>query len=257
MKHNLTPSRTLRGRLIVGVLAAAAIAAVTLGGVAASAGPSDPTYHSNGLGFHACVKRDGSSRLYNNAIYLNTSGHATCPAGYAWFAWDQNGGGVAGPQGPAGPTGAQGDPAPAPTVASVDVAGTTLPAIGGSWTAGHVNLGSKDLAAGTYLVAVTGDFYKAAHTDATPVLQIQVNGLAQQVTAYTGAFPADAAEGVGLAADGTPNGLEQTASGYATIVVPAAGATAELDAFGYNPDRSGTGGGAFGVITHATFTKVG
>lgn len=237
MKHNLKTPRGRRGRFAVAAAGLAVVAASTVGGVAAFAGSNDPTYHSNTDGFHACVSTDGSSKLYNGAVYRNAA-HPTCPNGYARLDWDKA------------------TPPTAPTVTSVNAPGTTLPAIGGSWGTGHVNLGSKALTAGTYLVAVTGDFYKTATTTATPVLQIQVNGLPQQVTAYTGAFPTDPAEGVGLGSDGTPNGLEQTASGYATVVLTAP-ATAELDAFGYNPDRSGSGSGDFGVIAHATFTKVG
>ncbi|HEY7049454.1 MAG TPA: hypothetical protein VH373_19720 [Jatrophihabitantaceae bacterium] len=244
MKHRITMPRLGRGRVVALTVAAGAIGAIVFGGVAASAGTSSPTATQawtkgvvqvetnwRTLADHqeaaARSSKDNqllhySQQLYNQAVaYTN----AHLPA--------------------------------APSVTSVDVAGTTLPHIGGSWGAGHVALDSKQLDAGTYLVTVTGDFYKVATTAATPVLQIQVNGLPQQITAYTGAFPANAAEGVGLGSDGTPNGLEQTASAYATVVVPDAGATAELDAFGYNPDRSGNGAGDFGVIAHAAFTKVG
>lgn len=235
--------RRLR-QIVVGVAAGAAIGAVVFGGVAASAAPSPGATQA---WVRAVVAQETQNRitadhqeaaarartdtnLLHKSQQLYNQANANTDAKLA---------------------------AAKPTVTSIDKAGTTLPAIGGSWTAGHVTLGSKQLPAGTYLVTVTGDFYKTATTTATPVLQIQVNGLPAQVTAYTGAFPANAGEGVGLGSDGTPNGLEQTASAYTTVVVPAAGATAEVDAFGYNPDRSSNGSGDFGVIAHATFTKVG
>lgn len=132
----------------------------------------------------------------------------------------------------------------------------TLSAIGGSWSKGHVPVATKQLAAGTYLVTLKGDFYKAQTTTATPVLQIQLNGGSSQLTGYTGMFPYDAAEATGLGSDGTPNGLEQNASDYGIITIPAGGATVEIDAFGYNPDRGGQGGGDFGVIASASFVRV-
>ena len=81
----------LNRRWMVAGAAVVAVAGATVGGVAAFAGPSDPTYSSTGNGFHACVSRDGHSRLYDGAIYLNVS-HPTCPNGYARLDWDAHNG---------------------------------------------------------------------------------------------------------------------------------------------------------------------
>lgn len=161
-------------------------------------------------------------------------------------------GGLQGAPGPAGPAGAN---AFVGTQSFANATAVTLPAIGGSWTAGHAKVGTEDLKAGTYLVTLTGNFFKTAATTATPVLQIQLNGADRQLTGYTGAFPANAAEGTGLGADGTPNGLEQDAVAVG-IVTLKADTSVEIDAFGYNPDRSGSGGGDFGVYAVASFAQV-
>lgn len=176
--------------------------------------------------------------------------------------------GPAGPQGeagPAGPTGETGPQGPEGTQGPAGPSGVVstatfhtqkdLGAIGGSWSTGHTAVGTQHLDAGTYLVTLTGDFYKTAHTDATPVLQIQINGADKQVTGYTGQFPSNAAEAIGLGSDGTPNGLEQTATAYGVITMADAG-DVEIDAFGYNADRGGEGADSFGVIASADFVKV-
>lgn len=152
-----------------------------------------------------------------------------------------------GTAGPKGDTGAKGDTGPSGVQAIVNKAGSAnLGHIGGSWGSGHTVVTTIDLPAGTFEVNLTGDFYKVLSTTATPVLQIQLNGANRQLTAYTGAFPYNAAEGFGIGTDGSPNGLEQTASVSGVITLASAG-TMEVDAFGYNPDRSGSGGGDFDV----------
>jgi len=240
----------------VGVLAAAGVAVGVLfatGTVAGAAGGTTTTPVNAPNGYHACVDptswqlKDGANRP---AVWPNDATHPQVCFGGRLLVELPSLQQVTALQTP-------------PPVTSLAAPGTTLAHIGGSWGAGHTSLGTQELPAGTYLVTVTGDFYRAgtpgscADLTATPVLQIQVNGLAHQVTAYTGAFPAASAETCGLGSDGTPNGLEQTASASTTIVVPAGGGTAELDAFGYNPDRGSEGSGNFGVIGHAEFTKVG
>jgi hypothetical protein len=92
MKHRI--ERSQWRRLAVGAIAVGAVAAATVGGMAAFAGTNDPTYSSL-QGVHACISTDGKSRLYNGAIYRNTA-HPTCPAGYARLDWATNA------QGPAG-----------------------------------------------------------------------------------------------------------------------------------------------------------
>jgi len=159
--------------------------------------------------------------------------------------------GLKGDTGPAGPAGANAFVGTG-TATGKNVA---LPAIGGSFSKGHVKVATQDLKAGTYLVTLTGDFYKTVTTTATPVLQIQLNGADHQLTGYTGAFPASTAEGTGLGTDGTPNGLEQTATAVGIITL-ATDTMVEIDAFGYNPDRSGNGGGDFAVNAVATFAQV-
>lgn len=101
MNHRFTRSRK-PWIAAAGVLVAAG---VTFGGIAAFAGTNDPTYTSESPGVHACVARDGSSRLLNGAIYLDTSAHVGCPNGYAKIEWTKNGVGPAGPTGPQGPAG--------------------------------------------------------------------------------------------------------------------------------------------------------
>ena len=215
------------------------------------AATSSPVHHA---AFFACIDQNGAGKVVGPI-----TGHPmTCPAGQ--ILAEDNNPGPAGPTGPAGKNGTNGAngssgvTAP-PTVTLVP--GTTLTAIGGSWSTGHTVIKSGiSLSAGTYNVTLTGDFYKVATTTATPVLQIQLNGGDKQLTAYTSAFPYNAAEAVGLGTDGTPNGLEQTAS-ISGVVRVTAGQNLEIDAFGYNADRSGSGGGDFGVITTVSFQQVG
>lgn len=144
--------------------------------------------------------------------------------------------------------------APAPTSAT---GSATLKAIGGGWGAGHTVVKSVTLNAGTYLVSLSGDFYKTAPTTATPILQIQLNGTDKQITGYTGAFPYNAAEATGVGSDGSPNGLEQTATAVGVITVAHDGTTVEVDAFGYNADRGSEGGGDFAVNAGVSFTPEG
>ncbi|MFT4081255.1 MAG: collagen-like protein [Nocardioides sp.] len=160
--------------------------------------------------------------------------------------------GAKGAKGDTGATGPQGESG----VVATDTASfknVTVEALGGSWSTGHTTVGTVDLDAGTYLVAVTGDFYKAADTDATPVLQIQLNGADTQVTAYTAAFPTGSVSGVDD--DNNPSGLEQTASGYGIITLDEAGSVS-IDAFGYNGDRGSEGSGDFAVNATADFVQV-
>lgn len=154
------------------------------------------------------------------------------------------------------------DVKPAPTAPIPEGAkNVTLNTIGGPWKSGHTlveAVPSADLPDGTYLVTLTGDFYKTTTTTATPVLQIQLNDTAtgEQVTGYTGAFPYNAAERTGLSSDGTPAGLEQTATAYGIVNIDK-GATVQIDAFGYNPDTSSEGSGDFAVNATAIFMKIG
>lgn len=151
------------------------------------------------------------------------------------------------------PTAVYTPPAVTPTTAT---ASATLAKIGGSWVAGHTAVKSLTLPAGTYQVTLTGDFYKTATTTATPDLQVQLNGADHQLTGYTAAFPYDAAEATGVGSDGTPNGLEQTATAVGVVTLTQS-TTLEIDAFGYNADRGVEGGGDFAVNVTATFTPVG
>jgi len=133
--------------------------------------------------------------------------------------------------------------------------------LGGSWGSNHVDIHEIAVPAGTYMVSLTGDFYRRAATSATPVLQIQLNGAdgGKQITAYTGAFPyhanQDASNALGLADNGRPKGLEQTASATGIITVSSA-TTLSLDAFGYNPDRSSAGSNALGVIANVELVRI-
>lgn len=166
--------------------------------------------------------------------------------------------GSMGPAGPMGPAGATGAPGPSGVVSTASVSGdaVTLAKIGGSWSAGHTVAKTIPLAAGTYLVTVTGDFYQDQATTATPVLQVQLNGGDRQVTAYTAPFPSGEPAGkLGMGPDGTPKGIEQVASASGIITLASDGAV-EIDAFGYNTDTLGSGGGDFGVIASASFVKV-
>lgn len=190
---------------------------------------------------HACI--DGQNRVLEHN-FLNSV--PSCPNGFGVTIG--GGSGTAGPAGPQGPSGVQ-------HVTSAS-GNATLAAIGGSWVKGHTAVKAVTLPAGTYLVTLTGDFYKTATTTATPVLQIQLNGGSKQLTGYTGAFPYNSAEATGVGSDGTPNGLEQTAVADGIISVPSGGATLEIDAFGYNPDRGGEGGGDFAVNANVDIVQL-
>jgi len=220
------------------ILAAAAVAAVCVAAplTARAVTAPSPVHHAS---FFGCFSHNGAG-----AATVITGHPNTCPAGSIDVQGDK---GTQGPAGPAGAPGKDGAPGTSGVVSVTTVTGTAaLPAIGGSWTAGHAAVKAFTLPAGTYLVTLTGDFYKTAATTATPVLQVQLNGAGRQLTGYTGAFPYSAAEATGTGSDGTPNGLEQTAVAEGIVTV-AAGASLEADAFGYNPDRSGSGSGDFGV----------
>jgi hypothetical protein len=224
-------------------MTAAACLALAAGslGVANAVTATSPVHHAALFG---CVSHNGSGTFGPETGYP-----VTCPAGSILAEVGP------GTTGPAGPAGAQGPAGPSGVTAVTTETGTAvLPAIGGSWTAGHAAVKSFTVPAGTYLVTVTGDFYKAVTTTATPVLQVQLNGASSQLTGYTGAFPYNAAEAVGATA-GVPNGLEQTAVAEGIVTVTA-GATLEVDSFGYNPDRSGTGGGDFGVNATVSLVRV-
>lgn len=232
-----------------------AVAAIGAAVLAASGGTALAMSAAGGVNLpagtvHGCIT--GSSHTLEHVSSV-THG-IQCPAGSSLVYWS-----VTGPKGPQGSPGSQGAPGsrgPSGVVAvETDTGNATLPHIGGSWTAGHAVVKDIALKAGTYLVTLTGDFYKTATTPATPVLQIQLNGANRQLTGYTGAFPYNAAEATGIGTDGTPNGLEQTAVA-AGIVTMTADGTVEIDAFGYNPDRSGSGGGDFGINATASFTAL-
>ena len=221
---------------VAGAAVAAVCAAAPIAAQADSTAAPQAVHHA---AFFGCFPHNGSGAA------TEVAGHPlTCPAGSILAEGDK---GTQGPAGPAGAPGKDGAPGTSGVVSVTTVTGTAaLPAIGGSWTAGHAAVKAFTLPAGTYLVTLTGDFYKTAATTATPVLQVQLNGAGRQLTGYTGAFPYSAAEATGTGSDGTPNGLEQTAVAEGIVTV-AAGASLEADAFGYNPDRSGSGSGDFGV----------
>jgi hypothetical protein len=184
-------------------------------------------------------------------VMFGPSGNFTSAGNYMLWDWNRSACqrgtyAITLPTGPQGPSG---------VTATQRVTGSaTLAHIGGSWTVGHTMVKQVSLPKGTYLVTLNGDFYKTATTTATPDLQIQLNGADHQVTGYTDQFPYNAAEGVG-ATSGSPNGLELNATSEDTIVL-AAPATLEIDAFGYNADRSGNGGGDFAVNASASFTQI-
>lgn len=244
------------------LFAVAAIGAATV--IAVSGGAAYALSAASGVNLpagtvHGCIT--GSSHTLEHVSSV-THG-ISCPAGSTLVYWS-----VTGPKGPQGSPGSQGAPGlqgiqgvqgkqgPSGVVAvDTETGNATLPHIGGSWTAGHAVVKDIALKAGTYLVTLTGDFYKTATTPATPVLQIQLNGANHQLTGYTGAFPYNAAEATGTGTDGTPNGLEQTAVA-AGIITMAADGTVEIDAFGYNPDRSGNGGGDFAVNATISITAL-
>jgi hypothetical protein len=215
------------------------LAAFLAPGLASAATSTSPVHHA---AFFACVDHNGSGQA------TAVTGHpVTCPAGSILAEGDR---GTTGPAGPAGKDGASG-------VVSVTTAtgSTAIAHVGGSWSAGHAVVKTIPLKAGTYLITLTGDFYKTVTTTATPVLQIQLNGASTQLTGYTGAFPYNAAEAVGTGTDGTPNGLEQTATAVGTVTLATAG-DVEIDVFGYNPDRSAAGSGDFAVNATASFTAL-
>lgn len=236
------PRRWLRHTAAAAVGLALVGGGILAGTSIASASSSDPNYHVSQTGAFVCLNRDGSSTIWAGKMFLMTSAHpiSSCPKGYSPLIFDRN------------------------TVTNIAAPPTTLKKVGGPWSPGHTVLSSAQLPAGTYLITVTGDFYRAGDPadcqalGATPVGQIQVNGLiTQQVTAYTGAFPADPNETCGVDADGHPNGLEQTASATAIATVPDGGGRVELDAFAYNPDRSSSATNYFGVIAQAQFELIG
>ena len=234
-------------------IAIAAVAGVAAVGIAAGTAVAATTSSAPPPVRIACDQ--GGTRALVNA-YENVPANFTCPAGDFAVSLSGTGtAGAAGATGPAGPKGATGATGPSGVQAVATVTGSaTLPAIGGSWSAGHADVKDISLPAGTYLVTVTGDFYRTAASTATPVLQIQLNGGDRQLTGYTGAFPYDPAEAVG-AVDGVPNGLEQTAVAEGIITLTTA-STLSVDAFGYNPNRSGDGGGDFGVNATVSYVQL-
>lgn len=220
--------------LAVIAIAVSAVAVIMAGLSVAQAAAPSPVHHA---AYFACFGDDG------NGTAGPVTGHpVTCPSG-SILAEDNN----PGPAGAAGPSGV--------TSVATEAATATLPAIGGSFTAGHTVVKAFTLPAGTYQVTLTGDFYKTVTTTATPVLQIQLNGADHQLTGYTAPFPFNAAEATGAGADGTPNGLEQTAIAEGIVTMAAAG-TVEVDAFGYNPDRGAEGGGDFAVRATVGIVKL-
>jgi hypothetical protein len=187
--------------------------------------------------------------------------------------------GVAGPQGAVGPQGVVGDkgetgPAGNDGVNGADAfvasgsenfAPTVIQQIGGSWksvnpaeTSGHTMVGSVDLKAGTYMLAVNASYWKSSATTATPSLQLQVNSgvgdawpTATYITTFTGDFP------VGGKAGNKSYSyvLEQTSSGYAVVTL-AEDTTIEVDAFGYNPESGYAGSGNFSVEASLSWVQV-
>lgn len=131
----------------------------------------------------------------------------------------------------------------------------TITTIGGSWTSGHTTAGTFTLQPGTYLVSATADFYQVSDTHATPDLQLALRGTGVALTAYTAPFPSGSTA-FGLGSDGTPNGIEQTASAYDVVTVTQA-TPVSVNLFGYNVDRSASGSGEFGAITKVAVTQVG
>lgn len=239
------------------LLGLALVVSIAVGSsVAASASPQLALVKTVVTGGPAATQASGCvvgpDRVYEH-IYVNQQ--ASCGNSTPLNLNSATGSG-GGAKGDKGDTGAKGDTGPSGVQAlDTETGSGNLAHIGGSWSAGHTVVKSIDLKAGTYQVDLTGDFYKVLSTTATPVLQIQLNGADHQLTGYTGAFPYNAAEGFGVGTDGSPNGLEQTAVATGIITL-SADTTVEVDAFGYNPDRSGSGGGDFDVNATVSFIQL-
>ena len=169
--------------------------------------------------------------------------------------------GVPGKQGTPGVKGDKGDPGTpgkdgSDAFVDTDVKAfdaKTITNIGGSWGSRHTEAGSFTLEPGTYLVNLSGDFYGVESTDATPVLQVALRGEGVALTAYTGEFPTGTAFGLG--SDGTPNGLEQTASASGVVTVTKE-TPVTVNLFGYNGDSSSKGSGQFGAIPSVSLVEV-
>ncbi|MEN5072831.1 hypothetical protein ABE437_03360 [Isoptericola cucumis] len=168
--------------------------------------------------------------------------------------------GKTGPQGDTGPAGTDGkDGAPGQDGvdgkdASVEyqVAGenVVIANIGGSFATRATDVGSVDVAAGTYLVNTYGAFDRVDDAaGSSPVLQLAVRAADGSTwgqdlgTAFTGEYPAT-------------GDLEQTASAVRYITVES-DTTVSVKAFGYNADKSSTGSGNYTVDADITLVKIG
>jgi hypothetical protein len=228
----------------------AAVAALLLGtaGAAAIATSASATPHARAAAqvaatpspVHACV---GTAKSYSPprvGFGLHTSGTFTCPTGSFPMTWNKQGpAGPQGPQGPAGPAGPQGATGPQ------GPAGTSLGghfslsapqsiAAGGSFSSGQAQVGSLDLAAGTYQVQVN---YKATPNEATSG---QVFPL---IAVYNGSFtPGDFSNNLfnvgnggieqASAAQVAANPIDTYESGSSLVTVPAGGETLTFHGFG-------------------------
>jgi len=185
-----------------------------LGGLAASAGTSDPTRHSSTDGFHACVSRDGHSRLLNGAIYRGASG--TCPNGYALYVWDKS---------------------ISLTHALLRV-NQSVPT-GGDFVARSTEVGTIDVPAGTYTLSLNAKVKPpVGGTGAVDVFpQFFVYDRAKNADWLGDLFNV----GSGAIESGTNSNIDSYYSGSSTIHLSTP-LTLHVYAFGYDSD---TGGGSY------------
>lgn len=153
-----------------------------------------------------------------------------------------------GAKGPKGDKGDKGDPAS-------DIKGglganfggyATIDKIGGRFAENRTEVGTFELAPGTYLINGYAMFDRVDDSDgSSPVLQLAIRGAdgSEYGTAFTGEFPAK-------------GNLEQTASVTKVITVTKK-TEIKVYGFGYNADQSAKGSGNYTVYAQVSAVRVG
>jgi hypothetical protein len=250
-------------RLLVAGIAVAAVAALASGGTAYALS-SVPSSFSQPKGtVWACVNAKHQATLEAKSV--------KCPSGSALWHWAQVGpvgpkgvagargatgatgakgatgaAGPAGPQGPKGDTGAAG-PSGVVSTGVHDLGAVASVATGGSFVTNATQVGTVDLAAGTYIVTVnakaTPPSGGTGAVDVFPQLFLYNQ-------AANASFAGDLLNvGAGALESGVNANIDSYYSGTATITLASA-TTLHLYAFGYDSDR---GAGTY-VLDDATVT---
>ncbi len=199
---------------IFAVAASAAVVAGLGGGIAASASSVGAAQPSGDV--HACVDSNGAIKY----VQFRSANFGKCSDGYAAWSWARTDGSA-----PAAPT--------APVTASL-TAGTIN--AGGSFGAGHTNVGSLALTEGTWQVNV--------YAKAEPC-QSATGAISPQLYVYNGTPLSDFSNDLFNASSDlqpfVPNASSQHdtyINGSYQVKVPAGGETLQVEGFGYVGDQS-------------------